>query len=149
MKGSAFQPGLAYDAGLFEYAAYTCGEDFGIFTTGSCDFLDSIGVPSDPSDLNLPSIAISGLAGSQTVQRTVTSVGKGLRTFEVSVDAPAGFSVTVDPASFAIMSGETATYSVTITDEGAMAGEWQFGSLTWTDRSGKYSVRSPIAVSAD
>ena len=69
VKGSAFQPGLAYDAGLFEYAAYTCGEDFGIFTTGSCDFLDSIGVPSDPSDLNLPSIAISGLAGSQTVQR--------------------------------------------------------------------------------
>ena len=39
-KGSAFQPGLVYDAGLFEYAAYTCGEGFGVFTQGSCDFLE-------------------------------------------------------------------------------------------------------------
>jgi hypothetical protein len=147
-KGSAFQPGLVYDAGLYEYAAYTCGEEFGVFTPGSCDFLDSIGVPSDPSDLNLPSIAISGVAGSQTVQRTVTSVARGLRTFEVSVDAPAGFSVTVEPASFAISSGETVTYYVTITNESATTGEWQYGSLTWTDRSGKYSARSPIAVSS-
>ena len=60
-KGSPFEPGLAYDAGLFEYAAYTCGEDFGVFTAGSCAFLECIGVPTDPADLNLPSIGIADI----------------------------------------------------------------------------------------
>ncbi len=52
IKGSAFEPGLAYDAGLFEYAAFTCGMDWGVFTPGSCDFLESIGVPFEAYDLN-------------------------------------------------------------------------------------------------
>ena len=58
-KGSAFQPGLAYDAGLFEYAAFTCGAGLGIFTSATCDFLESVGIPMDPSDLNVPSIGIA------------------------------------------------------------------------------------------
>ena len=101
-KGSAFQPGLAYDAGLFEYAAYTCGEDFGVFTPGSCDFLESIGVPSEPFNLNLPSIGVANLPGNQTVVRTVTSVAQenGWRDYSVSVDAPDGFDVTVSPSIF-------------------------------------------------
>ena len=31
-KDSIIQPGLVYDAGLFEYAAYTCGANLNIFT---------------------------------------------------------------------------------------------------------------------
>jgi len=149
-KGSAFQPGLVYDAGLFEYAAFTCGADLGVFTSGSCDFLESIGIPSDASDLNLPSIGIANLAGSQTVQRTVTSVASdnGWRTYNVSVDVPPGYSVTVSPSSIKLKKGQSATYEVTITSEGAPAGEWRFGSLTWNEKSGLYSVYSPIAVKA-
>lgn len=149
-KGSAFQPGLAYDAGLFEYAAFTCGQDWGVFTTGSCDFLESIGVPTDPSDLNYPSIAIDGVAGSQTVTRTVTSVAQdnGWRTYTVSVDAPEGFEVTVSPSTFKIKKGQTATYEVTIAGAGAPAGEWRHGSLTWSDKNGHYDVYSPISVNA-
>jgi hypothetical protein len=148
IKGSIAQPGLAYDAGLFEYAAYTCGADFGVFTPGSCDFLEAIGVPSDASDLNLPSIGIADLAGSQTVQRTVTSVAdeNGNRTYHVSVDAPDGYSVSVYPTSFKLKKGQSATYEVTITNVGAPAGEWRFGSLTWDESNGLYSVYSPIAV---
>jgi hypothetical protein len=147
-KGSMSQPGLAYDAGLFEYAAYTCGEDFGVFTAGSCDFLESIGVPLDPRDLNLPSIGVADLAGSHTVVRTVTSVANdsGWRTYDVSVDAPPGYEVTVAPSSFRLKSGDTATYEVTITNVSAPAGEWRFGSLSWNDRTGHYHVYSPIAV---
>ena len=54
-------------------------------------------MPTDPSDLNVPSIGIAELAGSQTVVRTVTSVAQenGWRTYDVSVDAPAGYDVTV------------------------------------------------------
>jgi hypothetical protein len=149
-KGSAFQPGLVYDAGLFEYAAFTCGADLGIFTSGSCDFLESIGVPSDPSDLNVPSIGIDGLAGSQTVVRTVTSVAQesGWRVYTVDVDAPEGLEVTVSPSQIALKKGMSATYAVTITNVAAPAGEWRFGSLTWTYRTGAYEVYSPIAVNA-
>jgi len=147
-KGSAFEPGLAYDAGLFEYAAFTCGMDFGVFTPGSCDFLESIGVPSEPYNLNYPSIGIAELPGSQTVQRTVTSVAKekGWRVYTVSVNVPDGYEVTVSPSSFNLKSGGTATYEVTITNVDAPIGEWRFGSLSWSDKTGHYDVYSPIAV---
>jgi len=147
-KGSMFQPGLAYDAGLFEYAAYTCGEDFGVFSAGSCDFLESIGVASEPYNLNVPSIGIAELAGSMTVTRTVTSVANenGWRDYTVSVDAPPGYEVTVSPSSFSLKRGQSATYEVTITNVAAPAGEWSFGSLTWQDKTGHYEVYSPIAV---
>lgn len=106
-KGSAFQPGLVYDAGLFEYIAFTCGAELGVFTSGTCSFLDGLGLPMDPSDLNVPSIGIKGLAGSQTVQRTVTSVAQenGWREYSVSVDAPEGFSVSVSPSTLDLKAG--------------------------------------------
>jgi hypothetical protein len=148
IKGSAFEPGLVYDAGLFEYAAFTCGMDWGVFTPGSCVFLESIGVPLEPYNLNVPSIGIGELPGSLTVQRTVTSVAKekGWREYYVSVDAPDGYSVTVEPSMLRLKSGDSATYYVTITNESAPAGEWRIGSLTWSDDTGHYDVRSPIAV---
>ncbi|MGD9092200.1 MAG: S8 family serine peptidase [Anaerolineales bacterium] len=147
-KGSAFQPGLVYDAGLFEYAAFTCGMDWGVFTPGSCDFLESIGVPLEPYNLNVPSIGIAELPGSQTVQRTVTSVAQenGWRDYYVTVDAPDGYEVTVSPSSFRLKRGQTATYYVTVTNVSAPIGEWRFGSLTWHDETGHYDVYSPIAV---
>ena len=148
-KGSAFQPGLVYDAGLFEYAGFTCGAELGIFSPGSCDFLANIGVPSDGSDLNLASIGIGELAGSQTVTRTVTSVAQdnGKRTYTVSVDAPAGFDVEVNPSRITLKRGESATYEVSFTANGSVpVGVWSHGSLTWTERNKSYSVYSPIAV---
>jgi subtilisin family serine protease len=147
-KGSVFEPGLAYDAGLYEYAAFTCGMEWGVFTPGSCDFLKSIGVPMEPYNLNYPSIGIARLAGSQTVVRTVTSVAKemGWREYTVSVDAPPGYEVTVEPSKLRLRSGQSATYEVTITNVEAPVGEWRFGSLTWSDKTGNYDVYSPIAV---
>ena len=73
-KDSIIRPGLVYDAGLFEYAAYTCGANLNIFTPGSCTFLAAIGIPLDASDLNVPSIGVSAVVGSRTVVRTVTRV---------------------------------------------------------------------------
>lgn len=147
-KGSVFQPGLAYDAGLFEYAAFTCGMDWGVFTAGSCDFLESIGVPAEPYNLNYPSIGMAEVPGSLTVTRTVTSVAndKGWRTYNVSVNPPEGYEVSVSPSSFRLKPGQTATYNVTVTNAGAPVGEWRFGSLTWSDKTGHYDVYSPIAV---
>jgi subtilisin family serine protease len=149
-KGSAFEPGLAYHAGLYEYAAFTCGMDWGVFTSGSCAFLDSIGVPFEPYNLNYPSIGVANVPGSITVDRTVVSVAKesGWREYNVSVEPPPGFDVTVSPSSFRIKKGQPVTYHVTITNTGAPSGEWRFGSLTWSDENGHYDVYSPIAVKA-
>ena len=145
-KGSISQPGLVYDAGLFEYAAFTCGMDWEVFTQASCDFLDGLGVPSAAVDLNLPSIGISEVAGSQTITRTVTSVATSNSrvTYRASVSAPRGYKVKVSPSRITLRRGQSATFTVTVTNVSAPVDAWRFGSLTWV--SDDYRVRSPIAV---
>jgi subtilisin family serine protease len=167
-KGSAFDPGLVYDAGLLEYVAFTCGADLGVFTPGSCTYVEGLGIPSDASDLNMASIGIAELAGTQTVVRTVTSVADTTETYRVSVDAPPGYDVTVTPSTLTLLPGDVASYEVTIANNGGgVVGEWAFGSLTWKSDSGRpwhfkhynhfghhygrsseYEVYSPIAVNA-
>ncbi len=145
-KGSSFNPGLVYDAGLLEYAAFTCGSGAGIFTPGSCDFLEANGFPTDPSDLNYPSIGIADLAGSQTITRTVTSVADRNVTWRARVDAPAGFDAVVEPSTITLAPGESASYTITFTANGAVpAGEWTFGDIVWKGTGG-YAARSPIAL---
>ena len=149
LPSDAFDPGLAYDAGLFEYAAFSCGNNYQIFSDGSCAFLQSLGLSFDGSELNLPSIGVADLVGAQTVTRTVTAVynNSGHKTFTVSVDAPPGIDVAVSPSSFKLRKGESMSYEITFTvTGGATLDEWAYGSLTWTDTGGIYSVRSPIAV---
>jgi subtilisin family serine protease len=145
-QGSPFDPGLVFDAGLFEYAGFTCGADLGIFSSGSCDFLDSIGVPSDASDLNVPSIGIADLAGSQTVVRTLTNVSEKTTSYQSSVKNPHGYSVEVSPKKLSLKPGESVTVEITITNKNAPIGEWAFGSVSW--HGGGYNVTSPIAVKA-
>jgi subtilisin family serine protease len=146
IKGSAFQPGLVYDAGFTDYLGFLCDAAPEIFTdpAATCASLADAGVPTEAVDLNLPSIGVSQLPGSQTITRTVTSVAPGWRTFTASVDAPEGYSVSVSPSSLRLKSGQSATFEVTITNNTAPLGQWAFGSLIW--ESGKYSVYSPIAV---
>jgi subtilisin family serine protease len=151
-KGSMFQPGLAYDAGFLDYLGFMCDAAPYVFANpdATCATLASTGIPTDASDLNLPSIGIAELAGRRTVRRTVTSVASesGWRTYAVSVEAPAGFNVSVSPATLRLKPGQKATFEVTITNVSAPTGLWFFGSLTWADTTGHYKVRSPIAVKA-
>ncbi len=150
-KGSSFQPGLVYDAGFNEYLGFLCDAAPQVFVdpVATCALLDSLGIPTDASDLNLPSIGIAELAGSQTVVRTVTSVARenGWRTYDVSVDAPEGYDVVVTPSRIRLRRGQTATYEVTITNNGGgPVGVWRHGSLEWNDTTGSYRVYSPISV---
>lgn len=147
-KGSIAQPGLAYDAGFFEYAAFMCGTFPDNISASFCAFLEAEGYPTEAYNLNYPSIGAGAVPGALTVQRTVTSVANenGNRTYHVSVDAPPGYSVSVSPSSLTLKSGQSATYQVTFTNVSAPIGEWRFGSLSWTDEDGLYDVYSPIAV---
>lgn len=160
-KGSVFQPGLVYDAGFTEYLGFLCGIEADVFgdPAATCGSLEAGGVPTDPSGLNLASIAIGELAGSQTVTRTLTSVTEENApiTYRAQVDAPEGFDVSVVPAQVTLRRGQSATVEITVTTtDGATEGEFAFGSLTWQSlrgnakagKAGPYEVRSPIAVRA-
>ncbi|MBN2044421.1 MAG: S8 family serine peptidase [Anaerolineales bacterium] len=143
VPNSAFDPGLVYDAGFYDWLAFLC-ETSDAVSAGTCNALASMGYSLDPSDLNYPSISIGALPGSQTVTRTVTNVGTP-GTYHVSVDAPAGIDVTVDPASLTLGTGESASYTVTFTGNASIvANAWTFGSLTWS--KGPYEVTSPISL---
>ena len=145
-RGSAFNPGLVYDAGFNEYLGFLCDAEPTVFADPAalCGGLEDAGIPTDASDLNLASIGVGDLAGSQTVTRTVTSVADRNLRYRVSVDEPDGYDVDVSPSNFRIAPGETVTYTVTFTNESAPIGEWRTGSLTW--KSGQYEAYSPIAL---
>jgi hypothetical protein len=149
-KGSAFQPGLVYDADLTDYIAWICGARPQNVNPATCASLAGAGISLDPADLNLASIAVSEVPGVQVVKRTITSVAKenGWRTYNASVSAPAGYTVTVSPSTVKLKSGQSADVLITITNNSAPINAWRFGSLTWNDTQGHYSVRSPIAVKA-
>ncbi len=146
-KGSAFNPGIVYDADFNDYLGFLCdaAPDALANAAATCAALAGIGVPTDASDLNLASIGVAELAGSQTVTRTVTSVASSNIRLRARVDAPAGYRVDVSPSTIRLAPGESASYQVTIVADGsAPAGEWRFGSLTW--KGNGYAAGSPIAV---
>ncbi|MFC6981608.1 S8 family serine peptidase [Microbulbifer taiwanensis] len=147
--GAAFSPGLVYDAGLADYFAFLCGAENQpqLIDPGTCTELESGGYSLDSSDLNLASIGIAELAGSQTITRRVTNVTRGSKWFWASVDAPAGVDVQVNPLILRLREGESANFEVTFTaTDQAQLGDWAFGALTWRSLGNRFEVRSPIAV---
>jgi hypothetical protein len=131
---------------------FMCDAFPAVFTNpaATCASLASAGIPTKAVNLNYPSIGISQVPGTKTVTRTVTSVAKesGWRTYNANVVAPPGYTVTVSPSTIKLKSGQSATFTVTVTNVNAPVGEWRFGSLTWNEKDGNYKVYSPIAVKA-
>jgi subtilisin family serine protease len=125
-------PGLVYDSDVVDWVGYL--EGTGVDT--------GTGVPAiDPSDVNVPSIGIGSLAGTQTVTRRVTAVKSG--TYRAHVNVP-GVRATVAPSVMRLRKGQTASFTVTFTRTSAALDTYATGFLTWA--SGGNSVRSPIAV---
>ncbi len=127
-----FEPGLLYLNDKDDWLSYIQGIGY------------DIGVdPIDPSDLNLPSIAIGSLTGSQTVTRTVTSTEAGVFTAE-PVTIP-GIEAVVTPSTLEFSGpGEEQSYTVTFTRTDAALDEFTTGWLDWV--SGDTRVHTPIAV---
>ncbi len=108
-----------------------------------CAFLTAQGYSTDRSDMNLASIAIGDLAGTQTVTRRVTNVSDKTSTYTSSVSLP-GIDATVTPSTLTLAPGETATFTIAFARTTAPIGKYTAGSLTWSDR--KHEVRSPIVI---
>ena len=132
----AADPGLVYDSGFNDWLNFICGVQPGSFCSAF--------TPIDPSNLNLASIAIGDMAGTQTVTRTVTNVGNSAATYTASVSGMAGFTATVTPSTLNIPRGGSASYTVAFTRTTAALNAYTGGQLSWTD--GTRTVRSPIVV---
>ena len=131
----AVDPGLVYDSNLTDWLAFLKGQKL---YTGP-------GATLDASDLNSASIAIGDMAGSQTVPRTVTSVGSASETYTFSYSGLAGLSVVPSATSFTIAPGASSTYNVTFTRTTAPLNAYVSGFIIWTGSKG-HVVKQVVAI---
>ncbi|MCG3171265.1 MAG: hypothetical protein CALGDGBN_02865 [Pseudomonadales bacterium] len=139
---AATDPGLVFDHGWNDWLAFLCGTTSGV-GAGTCSLLQSLGYSTDPSDLNLPSIAIGDLAGTQTVTREVTNVGSAAASYTASVAGMAGFTVEVTPPP-TLAAGASGTFTVKLTTTTAALNAYTGGQLTLSD--GTHTVRIPMVA---
>jgi hypothetical protein len=134
----AADPGLVFDSGFNDWLSFLKGQKLCCAT--------SAGIPSlDASDLNLASIAIGDLAGSQTVTRTAKSVGSQSETYVFSVSGLTGITVTPSVPSFTAAPGSATPFSVTFLRTTAALNAYQQGFITWTGSRG-HVVRMPVVI---
>ena len=135
---AATNPGLVFDSGFADWLGFLCG------TQLPASFCTSAGVPVlQPSNLNVASIALGAMPGTQTVTRRVTNVGNSTATYTSSVTG-AGFTGTVSPNTLTVAPGETKSFSVNLMRTSAALGSYAGGQLTLT--AGTNIVRVPIVV---
>jgi len=140
----AADPGLVYNAGWNDWLAFLCGTTTGV-STSTCNVLNGMGYSTDPSDLNVASIAIGSLGGMQTITRSVTNVSGKAATYTASYIGLNGVDVVVSPASLTLNSGQTKKFTVTFTSNAAaVLNAYTGGYLTWSD--GSHNVRIPMVV---
>jgi len=144
VPNGAIDPGLVFDVSDDEFDAFACGTESPAVSSTRCDELAAAGLSFDAAALNLPSIAISSLTSQKTVRRRVTNVSDEAGSYSVSIDAPAGTSVDVNPPSLSLGPGESADFDVALTYVSGPLDLWRFGSLTWSSTT--HDVYSPIAV---
>lgn len=140
---AALAPGLIYESSYEDFRAYLCGTDAAIVPATECAMLEAGGFPSSARQLNLPSIGITELIPGDEVSRRLTNIGPAA-IYEATVEAPPGMTVTVEPGSLSLGSGETAEYRLLFDNQSAPYAFWQFGNINWTD--GIRTLDTPIAA---
>ncbi|GAY42057.1 hypothetical protein CUMW_063980 [Citrus unshiu] len=148
---SASDPGLIYDIATEDYLDYLCSLNYtslqlALFAGGN--FTCPNPSAFHPGKLNYPSFAVNFKGNVKNMsleyERSVTNVGTSYCTYAVKVEEPNGVLVTITPPILSFQKiGEILSYKVTFVSLRGASNE-SFGSLTWV--SGKYAVKSPIAV---
>jgi hypothetical protein len=139
---SAADPGLVYDSSYNDWLAFLCGTTIG--QAPVCSSLVSAGYSLNPSNLNVPSIAIGSMAGQQTVRRTVKNVGEKEK-YTFSYSGLVGFTVIPNMTSFTVEKDRSKSFSVTFTTNGAALNAYTGGYVTWTGSRG-HVVRIPVVL---
>jgi subtilisin family serine protease len=143
VPNDAVDPGLLYPVAIQEYDAYLCAIGLQRITQEQCAQLAVDGYTQDARDINLPSVAITELAGNVTVTRRVTNPGPAAQ-FSVQTSVPDGISLEVNPASLALGTGESAEYTLQFRSDGSGLDRWHYGNIRWVNDS--HSVYSPFVV---
>ncbi len=129
-------PGLVYDSSFGDWLSFICAVQPGGGCTGVA--------PTDPSNLNVASIAIGDMAGVQTVTRKVTNVSGNPGTFTASLSGMGGFNAVVSPSSLTLAAGQSGTFTVSFTRTTATLNSYTGGQLRWTN--GLQTARIPVVV---
>ena len=140
----AADPGLVFDSGFYDWLAMLCGATSGVGPS-TCNALASMGYSFDASNLNLASIAIGDMAGSQSVTRRAKNVGSASETYAFSVEGLPGIVATPSVASFTAAPGATTAFDVTFTRTTQTIGAYSTGSIVWTGDKG-HVVRMPVVI---
>lgn len=96
-----------------------------------------------PSNLNIPSIAISHLVGTQTVTRTVKNVAEE-ETYVISARMAPAVAIETNPPAMTLRPGASRTISVTLTVR-SVTGTYSFGEV-WLKGSRGHKVRIPVVA---
>lgn len=133
--GRFLDPGLVVTSTPAEWAGFYAAQGLQLGSE------DKPYAPIAASTLNVPSIAVSKLAGTQTVSRTFTALRAGRYT--VSADVP-GFSVTNRSSVPFSKAGLSQKVEFTFTRTTAALNTWAKGFITLKDRT--TTVRLPVAL---
>jgi subtilisin family serine protease len=139
----AADPGLVYDLTPLEYDRFLCGQ--GQSNPYDGEYCRQIGTIA-AADLNLASLTVADMLGTQTVTRTVTNVGQATATYRAQAALP-GYAVSVTPSVLTLAPGASASYKVKLARAQAGLHTWAYGALVWSDGNG-HTVRSPLTVSS-
>ncbi|KAJ0101656.1 hypothetical protein Patl1_03730 [Pistacia atlantica] len=146
---SALDPGLVYDLNAESYLNYLCAHGYNqslirAFTISEKPY--SCPESFNVMDLNYPSIVLPYLNGSVELTRSLKNVGSP-GTYNVTVNAPSGVSIVVEPSSLNFEKyGQEKKFVIRFSPRGSEKG-YRFGEMIWSD--GMHNVRSPILVKND
>jgi subtilisin family serine protease len=133
----AATPGLVLNATTADYFQYI--EGLGIDTGSGL-------APIRAQDLNLPSISLSALAGTDEVTRTFTSVDTQTGSWRVSVQGLAGIRVAASTTVFGIRPGASQPITFTFNEVSAPPDAYVFGAIVLTNRQDGRTVRIPVSI---
>nr|DAD48595.1 TPA_asm: hypothetical protein HUJ06_018532 [Nelumbo nucifera] len=146
---AALDPGLVYDFDSNDAYDFICsnnatlGERLGL--TGKAVPCKTPPIPI--YNLNYPSIGVTNMTGSLSVNRTVTYYGEGPTVYVASVKQPMGVNVMIRPNKIRFSKvGEKKSFMVEFKPYKDTNGSFVFGELIWSNLNGLHRVRSPIAL---
>ncbi|CAI9760937.1 unnamed protein product [Fraxinus pennsylvanica] len=141
---AALDPGLIFDAGYEDYLGFLCttpgidAREIKNYTNSPCIY--TLG---HPWNLNIPSITISHLVGTQTATRTVTNVANE-ETYVITARMAPAIAIDTNPPAMTLRPGASGKFSVTLTVR-SVTGAYSFGEILLKGSRG-HKVRIPVVA---